>query len=106
MEDVGVLEDPLSGGEGVVLVFHIVLHAPPQDDVELHLRVPVPMDASPVELVHAVQVKADGLLGGALQVQGHEGVVGEDLSDLHGGTSFVKKDQKVGIFSDVFCRKG
>ena len=81
----GVLHDALAGGEGVVLVLHEVLHGAFGDDVELQGGVPVPVDARPVKLVHDVQVEADGVVLRPLEVQGHEGVVGEDLGDLHGG---------------------
>ena len=85
VEDVGVFEDALAGGEGVVLVFHVVLHGAPGDDVELQLRMPVPVDAGPVKLVHDVQVKPDGVFRRPPELQGHQGVVRQDFRDLHSG---------------------
>ena len=85
VEDVGVFEDALAGGEGVVLVFHVVLHGAPGDDVELQLRMPVPVDAGPVKLVHDVQVKPNGVFRRPPELQGHQGVVRQDFRDLHSG---------------------
>ena len=68
-----------------MLVLHEVLHGAFGDDVELQGGVPVPVDTRPVKLVHNVQVETDGVVLRPLEVQGHEGVVGEDLCDLHRG---------------------
>ena len=83
MEQIRVFQDPLPGGERIVLVLHSVLYGPPGDDVELQLRVPMPMNPRPVELVHDVQVKPDGILRCTAQVQGHEGVVSLNFRYLH-----------------------